>query len=186
MYSMESRIKEKVTVVIPSIKDDVVTLDSVPEGVPTSVEREGSLNEARNRGVRNSDSEIVAVMDDDIRFTERVFWDVIDRAEERVVGLEGWLYGLFAGRVMVFPKEIWEDVGGFDERLGSHMGDTDFAIRVTKHGHDFELVPREVFDHEDHKRSITAFDHAWRGVYLSMKHPRWTPRLFNGMIGGAI
>lgn len=179
-------MKEKVTVVIPSIKDDVTTLDSVPDDVPVSVEREGSLNEARNRGVRASNSEMVAIMDDDIYFTERVFWEVIDRADDRVVGLEGWLYGLFAGRVMVFPTEIWEDVGGFDERLGSHMGDTDFAIRVVEKGHDFELVPREVFGHKDHERSITPRDHAWRGIYLSMKHPRWTPRLFTGMIGGAL
>lgn len=182
----KSSQQQGVSVVIPSIKNDITTVEAVPDGVPVSVERKGSLNEARNRGVRNSNTEIVAIMDDDIRFTETVFWDVVSRAEDRVVGLEGWLYGLFAGRVMVFPKYIWENVGGFDERLGSHMGDTDFAIRVVKSGYDFDLVPREVFDHEEHERSITSFDHAWRGIYLAGKHPRWAPRLFTGMVGGAL
>lgn len=176
-----------VSVVVPSIKDEVVTLESVPDDVPAAVERDGTLNEARNRGVREADTDVVAVMDDDIRFTESTFWHLVDMADpERLVGLADWNYGLVAGRVMVFYRETWADVGGFDERLRSHMGDTDFALKFLEHGYDVERIPREVFDHEDHERSIGKWDHAWRGLYLAFKHPRYGPRLFAGMVREAL
>ena len=67
-----------VEVVIPSIKDEILTLDSIPESVPSHVVSEGTLNEARNDGVRQCDSELIAIMDDDIAFPEPLFWDLID------------------------------------------------------------------------------------------------------------
>ena len=175
---------KEVSVVIPTIKEEIVTLESLPDDVELHIERQGTLNEARNRGVLNSEADTIAVLDDDIRFTEETFWEIVERAEDRVVGIDDWNYGLFAGRVMIFPKQIWEDVGGFDEILRSHMGDTDFAIRVEKEGYDIEIIPREIFEHEEHERSIETWDHIWRGLYLGVKHPKWAPRLLKGMVDG--
>ena len=172
-----------VSVVIPSIKEDILTLDSVPEEVSVSIEREGSLNEARNRGVRNSDSKFVAILDDDIAFSENIFWSLVDlAAEDTLLGVVDWEFGLVAGRVMVFPKSLWETVGGFDERLRSHNGDTDFSLRTHKQGYNIVTVSRDVFHHKEHDRSITTWDRAWRLLYLCKKHPRYAPYLLSSTL----
>lgn len=172
-----------VSVVIPSIKDDILTLESVPDDVPVSVEREGSLNEARNRGVRNVDTNIIAILDDDIAFSEGLFNAMVDSVNENVLlGVDDWEFGLVAGRVMIFHKSLWEDVGRFDERLQSHNGDTDFSLRAFDAGYSVETVPRDLFYHEDHERSITTWDRAWRLAYLCGKHPRYAPYILSSTI----
>jgi len=168
----------EVSVVIPSIKSDVLTLESVPDDVPVSVEREGTLNEARNRGVRNAEHDIIAILDDDIAFSEELFETVARKVdEETLVGVADWEFGLIAGRVMLFHKNLWRRLGGFDERLRSHNGDTEFALSAHHAGYDLVRVPREVFYHEEHERSIDTWDRAWRLAYLCGKHARYAPHL---------
>lgn len=172
-----------ISIVIPSANEHVRTTDSVPDGVPYSVEREGTLNEARNRGVRQAETDLVAIMDDDISFPEGTLDELAHRARpDTLLGIADWDYGWVAGRVMVFHRDLWEDVGGFDERLRSHMADTEFALSALRNGCDLERIPREVFYHDPHDRSIGAWDHAWRGLYLAAKHPRFAPRLAKGLI----
>lgn len=172
-----------VSVVIPSIKDDVLTLESVPDGVSVSVEREGSLNEARNRGVRNADTDIVAILDDDITFSEELFNTLVESVEEdTLLGVADWEFGLVAGRVMIFHKSLWEDIGGFDERLRSHNGDTDFALRAHDAGYSVRTVPRDLFYHENHERSITTWDRAWRLAYLCGKHLCYAPYILSSTL----
>ncbi|WP_164721999.1 glycosyltransferase family 2 protein [Haloterrigena salifodinae] len=171
------------SVVIPSIKDDVLTLESVPEDVPVSVEREGSLNEARNRGIENAETDIVAVLDDDIAFSEELFYALVDEVDEDVLlGVADWEFGLVAGRVMIFYKSLWRDIDGFNERLHSHNGDTDFSLRAHNAGYSVKTVPRHLFYHEDHERSITTWDRAWRLMYLCGKHVRYAPYILSATI----
>lgn len=160
-------------IVIPTIKDEILTLESIPEDVPVHVEREGSLNEARNRGISKVESPLVLLMDDDIAFERETLDMLVERSDpDTLLGIEDWDYGLVAGRVMVFHRSLWEDVGGFDERLGSHMADTDFSLKTKEAGYDIETLPRDTFYHEEHERSVTTWDRAWRLVYLCVKHPR--------------
>lgn len=173
----------EVSVVIPSIKQDILTLESIPADVPVSVERKGTLNEARNRGVRNAETDIVAILDDDIAFSEELFNALVDEVDEDVLlGVADWEFGLVAGRVMVFHKSLWSDVGGFDERLRSHNGDTDFSLRAHDMGYSIETVPRSLFYHEEHERSITTWDRAWRLAYLCGKHVRYAPYLLSSTV----
>lgn len=168
----------EVSVVIPSIKEEVLTLESIPDGVPVSVEREGSLNEARNRGVGNVDTDIVAILDDDIAFSEELFYALVNQVDrETLVGVADWEFGLVAGRVMIFHRDLWREVGGFDERLRSHNGDTEFSLKVHDAGCDLVRVPRDLFYHEEHDRSITTWDRAWRLAYLCAKHPHYATHL---------
>lgn len=172
-----------VAVVIPSIKDEILTLESVPEGVPVSVERKGTLNEARNRGVRKADADIIVILDDDIAFSEELFNSLVARVDRNtLIGVEDWEFGLVAGRVMAFHRELWEDIGGFNERLRSHNGDTDFSIKAHKAGYNVRTVPRSLFDHEEHERSITTWDRVWRMGYLCLKYPRYSPLLLSNTI----
>lgn len=170
------------TVIIPTIKEDIRTLDSIPDDVTVAIEREGSLNAARNRGVRQAETDIVIIMDDDIAFAEETLKELTERVHpDTLVGIKDWDFDLIAGRVMVFYKDLWEDIGGFDERLGSHMGDTEFALKAKQAGYRIEQIPREQFNHEEHERSITMWDRTWRAAYLAVKHPKAVTRLARGM-----
>lgn len=174
---------DNLTVVIPTIKDEILTLDSVPDDVPVLIEREGSLNEARNRGVRNAETDIVAIMDDDIVFTAETLENLIDRVSpDTLVGMVDWDFDLIAGRVMMFHKDLWRQVGGFDERLGSHMGDTEFALKVETHGYQIAQVPQDWFEHREHERSITRWDRVWRTLYIAVKYPTVSPRLLRSLL----
>lgn len=171
------------TVVIPTIKEDIRTLESIPEEIPINIEREGTLNEARNRGVSNAETEIVVIMDDDIAFSKGTLNELATRVTpDTLIGIEDWDFDLIAGRVMVFYKDLWRNIGGFDERLGSHMGDTEFALRAKKEGYNIEQLPRQMFDHEEHARSISTWDRVWRTAYLAAKYPTSTTRLFRGVL----
>lgn len=167
-----------ISVVIPSIKSEILTRESVPDGVETHVVREGSLNEARNEGVLRAENDRILVLDDDITFEESFFWDLVDRIEPGVlVGHPDWDYGLVAGRVMAFHRDDWTELGGFDERLGSHMGDTEFALKYVTNGRRVEQIDDAEVEHEPHERSVTTWDRVWRTAYLSAKYPRSIPTI---------
>lgn len=175
--------KRDIEIVIPSIKSSVRTLESIPDEIRVHVERDGTLNEARNSGVAKTESDIVAIMDDDIAFEPAYIdflTDLIEEHPDRLAGLADDEFGLCLGRTLVFRRELWERIGGFDETLRSHNGDTDFVVRAHKAGTDIVRIPTSAVDHADHERSIRTRDRAWRLVYLCAKHPRYAPLLAGG------
>lgn len=180
----------EVTAVIPTISEEVLTKKSIPEEVEVIVVREGTLNEARNAGIDAAKTEKIILLDDDVRFSEDFFNNIVDRIDaNKLIGMEDWNYDLVAGRLMGFNKSTWSDVGGFDERLRSHMGDTDFAIACHKRGYEIEQIPQSKIHHEGPPGAIertNAWDHAWRGLYLAAKHPRYAYKLFLGMLKPAV
>ena len=175
-----------VTVVIPTLKksrDEIPTIESIPEDVPVNIQRESPISRARNRGVERADSEYVVQLDDDIQF-DRELWnellETIDR--RRVMGMADWDYGLIVTRIIGFHRDVWKQIDGFDERLGSHMEDTDFAIKTEKHGCELVPIDQDRIQHVPHENRITAFDRAWRLAYLCLKHPRYAGRLARGTL----
>lgn len=172
-----------VSVVIPSIKDEIITLESIPEEVDTHVVREGTLNEARNIGVLQADHDQILILDDDISFSHEFFEHLIGRIErQRLVGYPDWDYGWIAGRVMGFHRADWVEIGGFDELLKSHMGDTEFALNFLTHGKTIEQIDADKVEHVPHERSVTTMDRLWRLGYLCLKYPRYAPRLLAGSL----
>jgi len=176
-----------VTVVIPTLKQsrsEIPTLDCVPEGVPVKIQRESPISKARNRGVERADTEYVIELDDDIEFDEALWEEVLETVDRgTVIGMADWDYGLIVTRLIAFPREAWTTVGGFDERLGSHMEDTDFAIKLDHAGYELRSIPQERIEHVPHENRISTTDRAWRLVYLCLKHPRYARRLIRGTLG---
>jgi GT2 family glycosyltransferase len=173
-----------VTVVIPTLKesrDEIPTIESIPEGTPINIQRESPISKARNRGVERADTEYIVQLDDDIRFN-RELWDELVNTinRHRMMGMADWDYNLIVTRMIGFHREVWKKTGGFDERLGSHMEDTDFAIKAEKKGCELIPIEQDRIEHVPHENRIRTFDRVWRLAYLCAKHPRYAGRLMRG------
>lgn len=163
-----------VSIVVPTIRNGGVTFETVPEAAELIVRRDDGLNVARNAGVRAASNDWIVIADDDIEFPAEKVADVIQTSDKRTLsGLADfpplrWVIG----RLMIFHRALWEEVGGFDETR-PHGGDTDFAIRVEKVGGTIIRLDREAVPHHDTDTGITMSmsAHLEWVAYLTRRHP---------------
>lgn len=167
-------IYENITVVVPTIREEIQTLDTIPSDAEVLVRRDEGLNIARNAGVESASNDWIVIADDDIDFpSEMVARTVQQMDEQTLAGLADfpplkWTIG----RLMIFHRDLWRTVGGFDESR-HHGGDTDFAIRVEKSGGTVMQLDREAVPHydEDTGDSMSEGGHLEWLVYLTRRHP---------------
>lgn len=174
-----------VTVVIPTLKNrnEIPTLDCIPENVPVLLQKESPISKARNMGVKRANTDYIIQLDDDIQFSMELWNIVVENIDPNtVVGMEDWDYGLIVTRVIGFHKDAWTEVDGFDERLGSHMEDTDFAIKLAENNYNICSLEQDMIEHIPHKNRISTFDRFWRLGYLCLKHPKYIPSLLRGSL----
>jgi len=168
-------IIKNISIVIPTARDEIITTNTVPPESEVVVRRDEGLNVARNAGVRAAENDWIVIADDDIDFpTETVTETIAKIDKQTLAGLADfpplrWIIG----RLMIFHKNIWCEVGGFDESR-HHGGDTDFAIRVERHGGRVVQLSREDVPHydEDTGEGMNTLGHLEWMWYLTRRHPR--------------
>lgn len=168
-------IYENVSIVIPTIREENITTDTVPPEVEVIIRRDEGLNVARNAGVEAANNDWIVIADDDIEFpTETVAETITGIDHQTLAGLADfpplrWVIG----RLMIFHRDLWREVGGFDESR-PHGGDTDFAIRVERRGGRVVQLEREAVPHydEDTGESMDTYGHLEWMFYLIQRHPR--------------
>jgi GT2 family glycosyltransferase len=171
-----------VSVVIPSLEGDPLTLESVPDGVEVEVVVGERRPAARNLGVERTSGDVVVFCDDDIRFSEPFFREQIERTPEGVLtGLEDWDFGWLITRFMVVHRSDFERIGGFDERI-NYMEDTEFCLKALRNGMELRSVSRDEVYHEPHESvGKSRWVLAKNTLYLSLKYPEHAPTLVRGM-----
>lgn len=164
---------KNITFVIPTNRDSVRTLDSIPEGCDVRLEREGNENEARNRGIKEAKTGYIALCDDDINFTYEFLDKCLALAKQNViVGLEDF-YPLrwVISRFMLFTKSDWQRIGSFDESV-RHGAETEFCLRAEKLGFKIIRLPRSSVVHFEHEKPAYHKAHVKWLWYLWRRHPR--------------
>lgn len=172
---IDTEIYENVSIIIPTARDEIVTTDTVPPEAEVVIRRDDGLNVARNAGVAAAENEWIVIVDDDIDFpTETVAETIAEMDKRTLAGLADfpplrWIIG----RLMIFHESLWREVGGFDESR-HHGGDTDFAIRVERHGGRVVQLDREAVPHydEDTGEGMDTLGHLEWMLYLTRRHPR--------------
>jgi hypothetical protein len=166
-------VLSNVTVVIPTNRKRNHTADSVPDWINTVVRTDKGRSIARNRGVEEADTDWIVVADDDITFPTTLTAMLLDGMHERhVVGLEdAWPMDWALTRYMVFHRDLWKAVGGFDESR-EHGEDTDFCIRAEKSGGAVCTLPRRMVPHHDAESTFEMTEHIEWLWYLLRRHPR--------------
>lgn len=164
-----------VTVVVPTARETIHTTETVPDEAECLIRRDEGLNVARNAGVRAASNDWIVIADDDIEFPARTVAETIERMDRTdLAGLADfpplrWVIG----RLLIFHVDCWRAVGGFDESR-HHGGDTDFAIRVAKHGGEVIRLDRERVPHYDDETGwgMSTAEHLEWLAYLTRRHPR--------------
>jgi len=135
------KILKQVTVIIPSIKKKIITLDSLPDGVEIIIVRGKPVSEARNIGAKKAKGKILVFLDDDLKFPENVLCKCVERIMQSKECL-------MHGRMLIIRKEDFFRVGGYDEKiylLGSE--DVDFLERAIRKGMTPILSPAKHIQH---------------------------------------
>ena len=176
MYEQASApaVLEDVSIVIPTAREEIITTETVPSEPEVVVRRDEGLNVARNAGVEAADNDWIVIADDDIEFPTDTVARMIPQMDRRTLaGLADfepleWVIG----RLMIFHRDLWRLVGGFDESR-PHGGDTDFAIRVEKVGGSVVRLDREAVPHydEDTGDGMSSAEHLEWIAYLTRRHP---------------
>lgn len=171
-----------VSVVVPSLHGDPLTLESVPDSVETEVVVGKPRSEARNLGAERTDGDVLVFCDDDIVFDEEFFWEQVEGTERgTITGLEDWDFGWLITRFMVVHRADFERLGGFDEHL-NYMEDTEFCLNALSHGMELRSLPRDAVYHEEHesagKNRLVLLKNT---LYLAAKYPRYAPHLLTSM-----
>jgi GT2 family glycosyltransferase len=172
---MDTDAYEDVTVVVPTVREEVVTTETVPAAAEVLIRRDDGLNVARNAGVEAANNDWVVIADDDIDFPTETVADTLGTMDRRTLaGLADfpplrWVIG----RLMIFHRDLWREVGGFDESR-HHGGDTDFAIRVERHGGRVLRLDRDAVPHYDEEtgQNMDTVGHLEWLLYLTRRHPR--------------
>lgn len=162
------------TVVVPSNRETLHTPAGVPDEMEVMIRRDDGINTARNAGVRAAKHQWVVLTDDDIDFPRDMVESTLrEMRKEDLAGLHDfeplrWVIG----RLMIFHKDLWEAVGGFDESR-EHGGDTDFAIRAEKLGGRILRLNRESVRHYDVDTGdgMRLFGHVKWTLRLLLEHP---------------
>jgi len=186
-----------VSVVIPSgTTEDLLTVESLPDDVDeVVVSTVDGPSRARNDGIERATNDLLVLLDDDLRFEESWFHDLVERtrrAPDVVFAAEGtglleavsWPEGFASGmtRVMTMHRHVWADVGGFrrpgqvasDPDYGS---DTDFLMSAYELGYEVRGLAHE-WEHHDEPDEYTLLQNARWLLWLARRHPRLVgPRL---------
>jgi len=175
--------KTSVSVVIPTLEGDPLTLESIPDCVETAVISEGNRSEARNIGAERTSGKILVFCDDDIVFEEAFFWEQVEQLTPgTIVGLEDFDFGLLLTRFLLVYREDFEQLGGFDEWL-NHMEDTEFSLNAVSNGMVIHPINRNLVTHRDHESVGQGIQSILFGMcYLSLRYPKFSPKIIHNIV----
>jgi hypothetical protein len=159
-----------ISFVISSNRELNRTLSSIPKECEVIISSSIPLGRARNDGILKATRLWIVLCDDDIKFS-RTFFDLLCELakEQRIVGLEAYYPSSFViGRLMMFSKITWEDIGKFD--IKSHGDETEWCLRAVEMGYEIVRLSRSCVHHYPHTK-VKPKSEFGNLFYLLRKHP---------------
>lgn len=161
-----------ITFVIPTNRKHVHTLDSVPSESQVITPTSKPLGRARNDGIEKATTPWIILCDDDIRFSGTFLNLLCELASnDKIIGLEAYYPSPFViGRLMMFSKQAWLDIGNFDIR--SHGDETEWCMRAVKKDYKIVRLSRDCVYHFPHTK-VKPKSEITNLLYLLRKHPNF-------------
>ena len=163
---------KNISFVVPSNREEVHTIKSVPKECEIIIPRSSPLGRARNEGIEKATKEWIILCDDDIQFSEYFLTfvrELLTAKIKRIVGLEAYYPSPFViGRFIAFQKKTWVDIGKFDIR--SHGDETEWCVRAVKKNYEIVRLSRSCVFHYPHTK-VKPKSEFGNLFYLLKKHP---------------
>lgn len=163
---------DEISFVVPTARKTIHTLKSIPKECEIIIPRSEPLGRARNEGISKATREWIILCDDDIEFS-RTFLDLLCEIarERRIVGLEAYYPSpLTIGRLMLFSKNTWLKLGGFDIKY--HGDETEWQLRAVEQGYEILRIGRNCVFHHPHQK-VKPKSEFGNLFYLLKKHPKF-------------
>jgi len=153
-------VRIMISVIIPSIKEKIVTMDSIPSGHEIIIENIPNCSRARNRGAYESHGEYLFFLDDDISFPSELIEEVVEILGKHPLSLccivefdDDKFYCV--SRFMAMRRKVFMALGGFDERLAFMGEDIDFGYRAITSNISIIPIQKELIVHHGAKTSLS-------------------------------
>lgn len=157
---------KKISVIIPfyPVDEDKHAIlqrcvKSLPEHYETIIvwNRKEGMAKAINEGVKCATGDYFLIMNDDVEFKEG---DLEKLCVENTVmspSFNGQTYDFIWGSCFCVPRNVWEDVGGMDDRYTiSYFDDDDLIYTLQGKGYEMKSDASVVFDHPEPGRTLEA------------------------------
>ena len=161
----------EISFIVPTNRKTIHTLKSIPKECEIIIPRSKPLGRARNEGISKATKKWIILCDDDIKFS-RTFLDLLCEIarERRIVGLEAYYPSpLTIGRLMLFSKNTWFELGEFD--IKSHGDESEWQLRAIEQGYEILRLGRNCIFHYSHLK-IKPKSEFSNLFYLLKKHPK--------------
>ena len=161
----------------------------------------GGLSSARNAGINSSKGTFILPLDADDILSPKYLESTVPELEKRenvaIVGSYSkffraninnivnehipkgnyykWL--LYTNQLVatsLYRKDLWEEIGGYDESMKKGFEDWEFWLNITKHGWNYYIVPEYLFYYRKAQKSMLvatiAQDAEMVKKYIALKH----------------
>lgn len=138
-----------ISVIIPSLEKELPPLPAWIKALSSEVILSSvkGRSRARNQGAKRSSGDYLLFLDSDAILPEAGIVEYVERREIFSLGTNP----VFCSRVLGIPREIFFDVGGFDESF--NVGeDRELGLRLLLGGHSYTLISPELVKHREHGR----------------------------------
>lgn len=153
---------------------------------------------ARNQGIRETTTDYVIMMDNDVVVKDGWFRDLFNAMNQQkadIVGLEGWQidvsyqachkcvnkterFDYLGGACNLFKRKVFEDIGLLDEGFSpAYYEDVDICIRAKNAGYKLAWVPGINVQHREHATLVHGQKTFAYQEALSKSHARFAKKM---------
>lgn len=174
-----------ISLVIPTLQVDegkkeilercINSLSPMVDEVIVISDKEASLANKINQGLKQAKNEYIVVSNDDVYMRSGTLLDLCHSGEVHVPVVHGGIDKTFHGHMWCIPKSAYDTIGGYDESCpGPYYIDSDYWVRLIKAG--IPVVKNESvhIDHPEPGRTLKHLqnnDHGCREWFIE-KHGR--------------
>jgi len=168
-----------VSVVVPSLNPEKAMTPEFLRSYAIEVifSQSKGIGKARNDGAKIIKGDILIFIDDDASLDIETFKSALKMLYEKPKSIICTKHPILCSRFMVLSKDVFFDIGGFDETF-KRCEDLDFGYRAIRKGYAIRYIPFNKVKHRDHSGAPPAIKLLREASYKTRLMVRYKEVLF--------